>query len=294
MKGIILAGGSGTRLHPITKGTSKQLLPIYDKPMIYYPLSLLMLAGINEILIITTETDQNSFQRLLGNGQELGISIQYAVQKNPNGLAEAFVIGKKFIGRDNVCLILGDNILYGRDVPKLLEQAKQKCIHEEAAIIFGYNVEDPERYGVAETDVNGVVITLEEKPSIPKSNNAVIGIYFYPNTVTHYVEDIQPSKRGELEITDLNKIYMNKGLLQLQPLGRGIAWFDTGTHDSLIEASEFIRVIEKRQGFKIACLEEIALNKNYINKTDLKKTLQRGVKNDYDRYLLKILENNNR
>lgn len=289
VKGIILAGGSGTRLYPITKGVSKQLVPIYDKPMVYYPLSVLMLAGIKEILIITTPEDQASFRRLLGDGSELGMSFKYAVQPSPDGLAQAFILGKDFIGNDDVCLILGDNIYYGHDLPNMLEAAVKNALDNKATV-FGYHVSDPERYGVAEFDANGIVISLEEKPLKPKSNYAVTGLYFYPNDVVQKAAEVKPSHRGELEITTVNQMYLGEGRLKLETMGRGYAWLDTGTHESLLEASAFIETIEKRQGLKVACLEEIAYEMGYITKVQLTELAQPLVKNQYGQYLLKRAE----
>jgi len=286
MKGIVLAGGSGTRLYPITRGVSKQLVPIYDKPMIYYPLSVLMLAGIKEVLIITTPEDQTSFIRLLGDGSDLGIKIIYIVQPSPDGLAQAFILGKEFLGDQDVCLILGDNIYYGHDLSLLLSSAVKNA-QESLATVFGYHVSDPERYGVAEFDSVGKVISLEEKPDEPKSNYAVTGLYFYPNDVIEKAEKVKPSHRGELEITSINQMYLEEERLQLKTLGRGYAWLDTGTHESLLEASSFIETIEKRQGLKVACLEEIAYEKGYINKEQLIKLAEPLVKNQYGQYLLK-------
>ncbi|WP_106829270.1 glucose-1-phosphate thymidylyltransferase RfbA [Parabacteroides pacaensis] len=288
MKGIVLAGGSGTRLYPITKGVSKQILPVYDKPMIYYPISVLMLAGIRDILIISTPQDLPSFRRLLGDGSEYGVNFQYAEQPSPDGLAQAFIIGKDFIGSDSVCLVLGDNIFYGQSFSRMLEVAV-KNTHEKKATIFAYYVTDPERYGVAEFDQDNNVISIEEKPQNPKSNYAVVGLYFYPNEVVKIAETIQPSARGELEITTVNQKFLEKDNLKVQLLGRGFAWLDTGTHDSLSEASTFVEVIEKRQGLKIACLEEIAHNNKWITSEKLKEIAQPMLKNQYGQYLLKLL-----
>ena len=284
-KGIVLAGGSGTRLHPITKGVSKQLLPIYDKPMIYYPLSVLMLAGIQEILIISTPHDIDSFKKLLGDGSNFGLRISYAVQQKPNGLAEAFIIGEDFIENSNVSLVLGDNIFYGQSFSKNLLSAVAK---ENGATVFGYQVDDPKRFGVVEFDAAGKVISLEEKPSRPKSNYAVTGLYFFDNDVVEIAKSIKPSARGELEITDVNKKYLEKGSLDVQLLGRGFAWLDTGTHDSLLEASHFVQTIERRQGLKIACLEEIALNQGWIDKNSLVRTADELAKTGYGKFLHKI------
>lgn len=290
MKGIILAGGSGTRLYPITKGVSKQLVPIYDKPMVYYPLSVLMLAGIREVLVITTPEDQVSFQRLLGDGSDLGMRFEYVVQPSPDGLAQAFILGKDFIGDDDACLILGDNIYYGHDLTKLLSSAVENARVENKATVFGYHVNDPERYGVAEFDVQGNVVSLEEKPKHPKSNYAVTGLYFYPNDVIHKAEEVKPSDRGELEITTVNQMYLAEGRLKLETMGRGFAWLDTGTHESLLEASTFIETIEKRQGLKVACLEEIAFEKGYITKEQLLALAEPLKKNQYGQYLIKRAE----
>lgn len=286
MKGIILAGGSGTRLYPITKGVSKQLVPVYDKPMVYYPLSVLMLAGIQEVLIITAPEDQASFQRLLGDGSDLGMRFEYVMQPSPDGLAQAFILGKDFIGEDDACLILGDNIYYGHDLVKLLRQAVQNA-KEDKATVFGYHVNDPERYGVAEFDAHGNVVSLEEKPRQPKSNYAVTGLYFYPNDVLKKATEVKPSARGELEITTLNQMYLGEGRLKLETMGRGYAWLDTGTHESLLEASTFIETIEKRQGLKVACLEEIAFEMGYINKQQLLDLAEPLKKNQYGQYLIK-------
>ena len=287
MKGIVLAGGSGTRLHPITKGVSKQLLPIYDKPMIYYPISVLMLAGIQEILIISTPDDLPFFKKLLGSGEELGLKFSYAEQPSPDGLAQAFIIGKEFIGADDVCLVLGDNIFYGQGLSKLLQKALANVQEERASTVFGYWVSDPERYGVAEFDANGKVISIEEKPNEPKSNYAVVGLYFYTNDVVQVAQQIKPSHRGELEITTVNEHYLHQDNLRVELLGRGFAWLDTGTHDSLLEAGSFIQTIEKRQGLKIACLEEIAYEMGYINKAQVVKLAKELAKTGYGQYLLK-------
>lgn len=287
MKGIILAGGSGTRLHPLTQVVSKQLLPVYDKPMIYYPLSVLLLAGIKEVLIISTPQDLPNFQRLFGDGSQLGISIQYAEQPSPDGLAQAFIIGADFIGDDDVCLILGDNIFYGAGLQQQLLEAKAKVENNEQAVVFGYYVDDPERYGVAAFDSNGKVLDIEEKPKSPKSNYAIVGLYFYPNSVVEVAKGVKPSDRGELEITTLNQEYLKQDVLQLQLLGRGFAWLDTGTHESLSEATEFIKTIEKRTSLKVACLEEIALSKGYIQKDELYNRVK-DLKGVYFDYLKKI------
>jgi glucose-1-phosphate thymidylyltransferase len=286
MKGIILAGGSGTRLYPITKGTSKQLLPIYDKPMIYYPLSVLMLAGIKEILIISTPTDLPNFERLLGDGKELGITLHYKVQPSPDGLAQAFIIGEEFIGNDAVCLVLGDNIFYGHRFTDLLAKAVKNLRKKEKATVFGYYVKDPERYGVVEFDANKKALSIEEKPKTPKSNYAVIGLYFYPNSVVAIAKNIKPSDRGELEITTVNQEYLERGNLKVELMGRGYAWLDTGTHESLLEASNYIQTIENRQGLKVACLEEIACDMGYISKTQLLKLAEPLKKNGYGQYLI--------
>ncbi len=286
MKGIILAGGSGTRLYPITKGVSKQVLPVYDKPMIYYPLSVLMLAGVTEILIITTAEDQDSFIRLLGDGAEIGLQIEYIIQPSPDGLAQAFILGKEFIGTDDVCLVLGDNIFYGHDLKKMLASAVDNARKEDKATVFGYRVADPERYGVAEFDSSGNAISLEEKPLEPKSNYAVTGLYFYPNDVIEKATIIKPSERGELEITTVNQLYLDENRLKVELLGRGYAWLDTGTHESLLEASQYIETIEKRQGLKVACIEEIAFEQGYISKAQLIELAKPLAKNQYGQYLL--------
>ena len=285
MKGIVLAGGSGTRLYPITKSISKQIIPVYDKPMIYYPLSVLMLAGIKEILIISTPQDIHLYENLLGNGDDLGIKLVYAIQPSPDGLAQAFIIGEKFIGNDSVCMVLGDNIFYGFDFSRTLREAAKL---EDGATVFGYYVNDPERYGVAEFDANGKVLSLEEKPAQPKSNYAVTGLYFYSNDVVEKAKGLKPSKRGELEITDLNRLYLDEERLSMKIMGRGMAWLDTGTHDSLLEASNFIATIENRQGLKVACLEEIAYRYGYISREQLLKLAEPLKKNHYGEYLFKI------
>ncbi len=290
MKGIVLAGGSGTRLYPITKGVSKQLLPVYDKPMIYYPISVLMLAGIREILIISTPQDLPGFERLLGNGSDYGVQFEYAEQPSPDGLAQAFLIGEQFIGNDSACLVLGDNIFYGQSFSKMLVEAVNKAEKENKATVFGYYVNDPERYGVAEFDATGNVLSLEEKPAHPKSNYAVVGLYFYPNKVVEVAKNIQPSPRGELEITTVNQEFLKDGELKVQLLGRGFAWLDTGTHDSLSEASTFVEVIEKRQGLKIACLEEIAYKKGWITPQQVKEVAMPMIKNQYGQYLLNLIK----
>ena len=288
MKGIILAGGSGTRLYPITKGVSKQLLPVYDKPMIYYPLSVLMLAGIQEILIISTPEDLPNFKKLLGNGQEIGLQLSYAAQPSPDGLAQAFIIGEEFIGTDDVCLVLGDNIFYGVGFSGMLQNAR-KNVAEGKSTVFGYYVNDPERYGVAEFDTKGNVISIEEKPNDPKSNFAVVGLYFYTNDVVQIAKNIEPSNRGELEITTVNQTYLQQKTLKVELLGRGFAWLDTGTHDSLMEAGQFIETIEKRQGLKVACLEEIAYRMKYINAEQVRKLAEPLKKNGYGQYLLNLI-----
>ena len=290
MKGIVLAGGSGTRLYPITKGVSKQLLPIFDKPMIYYPISVHMLAGIREILIISTPYDLPGFQRLLGDGSDYGVRFEYAEQPSPDGLAQAFIIGEKFIGDDSVCLVLGDNIFHGNGFSAMLKEAVRVADEKQKATVFGYWVNDPERYGVAEFDKRGNCLSIEEKPKVPKSNYAVVGLYFYPNKVVEVAKNIKPSARGELEITTVNQHFLNDKELKVQTLGRGFAWLDTGTHDSLSEASTFIEVIEKRQGLKIACLEGIALRQGWINSDKMKKLAQPMSKNQYGQYLLKVID----
>lgn len=290
MKGIVLAGGSGTRLYPITKGISKQLIPIFDKPMIYYPISVLMLAGIRDILIISTPADLPSFRRLLGDGSNFGLRLEYAEQPSPDGLAQAFIIGEKFIGNDSVCLVLGDNIFHGNGLTALLQSAVHTAEDGGKATVFGYWVSDPERYGVAEFDGEGNCLSIEEKPEHPKSNYAVVGLYFYPNKVVDVAKTIKPSARGELEITTVNQRFLNDKELKVQSLGRGFAWLDTGTHDSLSEASTFIEVIEKRQGLKVACLEGIAYRKGWISEDKLREVAQPMLKNDYGKYLLSILD----
>lgn len=288
MKGIVLAGGAGTRLYPITKGVSKQMLPVFDKPMIYYPISVLMLAGIQDILIISTPHDIPAFRRLLGDGTDFGVHFEYKEQPSPDGLAQAFLIGEDFIGNDSVCLILGDNIFYGAFFSKMLQDAVRSAEKDRESTIFGYWVADPERYGVAEFNKHGDVLSIEEKPAIPKSNYAIVGLYFYPNQVIEVAKHIKPSSRGELEITSVNQIFLEMGRLRLQQLGRGFAWLDTGTHDSLSEASTFIEVIEKRQGLKIACLEEIALQNKWITVDEARQLAQPMLKNPYGQYLLRI------
>ncbi len=290
MKGIVLAGGSGTRLYPITKGISKQLIPIYDKPMVYYPISVLMLAGIREILIISTPTDLPGFKRLLGDGSDFGVKFEYAEQPSPDGLAQAFIIGEKFIGNDSVCLVLGDNIFHGTGFSAMLKEAVVNAEKENKATVFGYWVDDPERYGVAEFDKEGNCLSIEEKPAQPKSNYAVVGLYFYPNKVVDVAKNIKPSARGELEITTVNQEFLSSGELKVQTLGRGFAWLDTGTHDSLAEASIFVEVIEKRQGLKIACLEGIAYRKGWIDKDKMEALAQPMLKNQYGQYLLKVIK----
>ncbi len=288
MKGIVLAGGSGTRLYPITKGVSKQLLPIYDKPMIYYPLTTLMLAGIKDILIISTPEDLPGFKRLMGSGSDWGINLKYAEQPSPDGLAQAFIIGAKFIGNDDVCLVLGDNIFYGHGLPKLLNSARKNVEQDKLATVFGYYVNDPKRYGVAEFDKTGKVISIEEKPENPKSNYAVVGLYFYPNSVVQIAKTIKPSHRGELEITTVNQEYLRQDALKVELMGRGFAWLDTGTHESLIEASNFIETLQKRTGLMISCPEEIAYERGFINKEQIEKLAKPLSKNAYGQYLMKL------
>lgn len=290
MKGIVLAGGSGTRLYPITKGISKQLIPIFDKPMIYYPISVLMLAGIKDILIISTPYDLPSFKRLLGDGKSIGVNFEYAEQPSPDGLAQAFIIGEKFIGDDSVCFVLGDNIFYGSGFTSLLKESVFNAERNDLASVFGYYVNDPERYGVAEFDKSGNCLSIEEKPKEPKSNYAVVGLYFYPNSVIEVAKSIKPSPRGELEITSVNQVYLKNKKLKVQTLQRGFAWLDTGTHDSLSEASTFIEVIEKRQGLKVACLEEISLKNGWISKTELEELAKPMAKNQYGQYLISLLK----
>ncbi len=288
MKGIILAGGSGTRLYPITKGVSKQLLPVYNKPMIYYPLSVLMLAGIRDILIISTPEDLPHFERMLGDGNEIGLNLKYKEQPSPDGLAQAFIIGEEFIGDDNVCMVLGDNIFYGQGMSALLKDARKNVEQERKATVFGYYVNDPERYGIAEFSRDGKVVSIEEKPKNPKSNYAVVGLYFYPNSVIDIAKNIEPSDRGELEITTVNKEYLEQSNLKVELMGRGYAWLDTGTHESLLDAGVFIETIEKRQGLKVACLEEIAFQMGYIDKQKLLELGNKMAKNEYGQYLIKI------
>ena len=290
MKGIVLAGGSGTRLYPITKGVSKQLLPIYDKPMVYYPISVLMLAGIRDILIISTPFDLPGFKRLLGDGSDYGVHFEYAEQPSPDGLAQAFIIGEKFIGNDSACLVLGDNIFHGSGLTKMLKEAVKEAENNQKATVFGYWVSDPERYGVAEFDKQGNCLSIEEKPKNPKSNYAVVGLYFYPNKVVEVAKSIKPSARGELEITTVNQRFLEDGELKVQVFGRGFAWLDTGTHDSLSEASTFVEVIEKRQGLKIACLEGIAYRNGWISEEKMRKLAQPMLKNQYGQYLLKVID----
>ncbi len=290
MKGIVLAGGSGTRLYPITKGVSKQLLPIYDKPMVYYPVSVLMLSGIREILIISTPTDLPGFKRLLGDGSDYGVEFTYAEQPSPDGLAQAFIIGEEFIGDDSACLVLGDNIFYGSGFSAALAKSVKDAEQENKATVFGYWVADPERYGVAEFDKEGNCLSIEEKPTEPKSNYAVVGLYFYPNKVVEVAKNIKPSARGELEITTVNQEFLNDGELKVQTLGRGFAWLDTGTHDSLSEASTFVEVIEKRQGLKIACLEGIAYRNGWISEEKMRSLAEPMIKNQYGQYLLKVID----
>ena len=290
MKGIILAGGSGTRLYPITMGVSKQLLPIYDKPMVYYPLSVLMLAGINEILIITTQEDRDSFRRLLGDGSQFGIKLTYIVQPSPDGLAQAFILGEEFIGHDDVCLVLGDNIFYGQGFTPKLKHAVENAKNGQGATVFGYQVNDPERFGVVEFDKNHKAISIEEKPVKPKSNLAVTGLYFYDNSVVRLAKQVEPSHRGELEITCLNEMYLKQNKLNVEILGRGFAWLDTGTHESLLEAAQFVETIEKRQGYKIACLEEIAFNNNWLNTKQVELIGKKLAKNSYGLYLLNLIK----
>lgn len=290
MKGIVLAGGSGTRLYPITKGISKQLIPIFDKPMVYYPISALMLAGIRDILVISTPQDLPGFKRLLGDGSSFGIHLEYAEQPHPDGLAQAFIIGEKFIGNDSVCLVLGDNIFYGAGFTGLLHRSRERAENNGQATVFGYYVNDPERYGVAEFDKDGNCLSVEEKPEHPKSNYAIVGLYFYPNSVVSIAKTIKPSARGELEITTVNQEYLSQKLLRVETLPRGFAWLDTGTHDSLYEASTFIECIEKRQGLKVACLEEIAFKQGWITRDELRETAKPMAKNDYGKYLLQLAD----
>jgi len=294
MKGIILAGGSGTRLYPITKGVSKQLVPIYDKPMIYYPLSVLMLAGIKEILIITTPQDQSAFQNLLGDGSDIGMRFEYVIQPSPDGLAQAFILGESFIGSDDVCLVLGDNIFYGHGLGELLARSKAHVKDEKKATVFGYYVKDPQRYGVVAFDEEGNVTSIEEKPSEPQSNYAVVGLYFYPNSVVEIAKNVQPSHRGELEITSVNQAYLQSGQLKVELMGRGYAWLDTGTHESLLEASHFIQTIENRQSLKVACIEEIAYEMGYITQEQLLNLAQPLAKNQYGQYLIQRAQHKRR
>ena len=291
MKGIILAGGSGTRLYPLTKSISKQLLPVYDKPMVYYPLSILMLAGIQDVLIISTPTDISRFEDLLGDGSEIGMKFQYKVQPSPDGLAQAFILGKNFIGNDDVCLILGDNIFYGNGMSGILEEAVSEAKNSNIATVFGYYVKEPQHYGVVEFDNSGLVKSIEEKPIEPRSNYAVTGLYFYPNDVILKATIVEPSKRGELEITSLNQLYLNEGRLKVEVMSRGYAWLDTGTHENLLDASTFIETIEKRQGLKVACLEEISLEKGFISRDEFKLIAQNSSNNQYGQYLLGIAKN---
>ncbi len=290
MKGIILAGGSGTRLYPITMGVSKQLLPVYDKPMVYYPLSILMLAGIQDILVITTPEDQSSFERLLGDGSQFGVRLEYAVQPTPDGLAQAFIIGEDFIGKDDVCLVLGDNIFWGQSLTPKLKQSVKNAKQGKGATVFGYQVKDPERFGVVEFDENNKAISIEEKPAKPKSHYAVTGLYFYDNNVVEMAKQVEPSERGELEITTLNDMYLKQGMLNVEMLGRGYAWLDTGTHESLLEAAQFVETIEKRQGYKIACLEEIAFHQGWLDESSIKKRASLMAKNSYGQYLIGLLK----